>query len=105
MAGTLASRRQLGALWSPGTVLKAGHHGVDSGPYRLVRHPTYASGIAMTVGTGLVFPTGWDALACLAVVAAYLVKMQHEERFLASNLPGYAEYRTRVRHRIVPGVW
>jgi len=28
-----------------------------------------------------------------------------EDAFLGANLQGYAEYRTRVRYRLVPGVW
>ncbi len=28
-----------------------------------------------------------------------------EERTLMAELPGYADYATRVRHRLVPGVW
>jgi protein-S-isoprenylcysteine O-methyltransferase Ste14 len=28
-----------------------------------------------------------------------------EERFLVENLPGYADYQQKVRHRLIPGVW
>jgi protein-S-isoprenylcysteine O-methyltransferase Ste14 len=34
-----------------------------------------------------------------------VVRLLDEERFLIENLPGYAEYRHRVRWRLVPGVW
>ena len=28
-----------------------------------------------------------------------------EERLLRQNLPGYADYMSRVRYRLIPGVW
>ena len=35
------ARIHLGRLWSDWLTKKAGHHVVDTGPYRLVRHPIY----------------------------------------------------------------
>jgi hypothetical protein len=34
-----------------------------------------------------------------------LGRLDDEERFLATNLPGYTEYQKRVRHRLAPFVW
>jgi protein-S-isoprenylcysteine O-methyltransferase Ste14 len=28
-----------------------------------------------------------------------------EERFLSRNLPGYTEYQSMVRHRLIPRIW
>jgi protein-S-isoprenylcysteine O-methyltransferase Ste14 len=36
---------------------------------------------------------------------ALLWRIFDEESFLTKNLPGYAEYRTKVKHRLVPFVW
>jgi protein-S-isoprenylcysteine O-methyltransferase Ste14 len=33
------------------------------------------------------------------------VRLLHEERFLSRELPGYDDYRRKVRRRLVPGVW
>ena len=34
-----------------------------------------------------------------------VVRLLDEERLLARELPGYAEYLARVRYRLIPGVW
>ena len=41
----------------------------------------------------------------LPAVAGIVWRLLDEEKFLAQNLPGYAAYAARVRHRLVPGVW
>jgi len=41
----------------------------------------------------------------VAMMPAFIWRMLDEERFLARNLPGYAEYLGRVRYRLLPGVW
>jgi protein-S-isoprenylcysteine O-methyltransferase Ste14 len=32
-------------------------------------------------------------------------RLRMEEQVLRRELPGYSEYTTRVRHRLIPGVW
>jgi protein-S-isoprenylcysteine O-methyltransferase Ste14 len=39
----------------------------------------------------------------MSVVLA--LRLLDEEKFLERNLPGYTEYRQRVRYRLVPYVW
>src|SRR5437588_8310085 len=36
------ARIHLGRLWSDWVMKKAGHHVVETGPYRIVRHPMYS---------------------------------------------------------------
>ena len=56
-------------------------------------------------GTPIALGSYWG-YAGLAVMAPFIIwRLLDEERLLASELPGYAEYRARVRHRLVPGVW
>jgi protein-S-isoprenylcysteine O-methyltransferase Ste14 len=38
-------------------------------------------------------------------VPALIWRLTDEERFLLQNLPGYPEYRGRVRYRLLPFVW
>jgi len=78
---------------------------VSTGPYAIIRHPMYASGILYMVGTPLALGSYWG-LVPLAAVAPFLMwRLFDEERLLAAKLPGYAEYQHRVRHRLVPFVW
>jgi protein-S-isoprenylcysteine O-methyltransferase Ste14 len=45
------------------------------------------------------------ALLALLPIATLAVRISIEERFLLKALPGYADYRRRVRYRLIPGVW
>lgn len=82
-----------------------GHHVVDTGPYRYVRHPGYAG--AMIYMVGLTFALGSRvALAAAAVLCAVMaLRTALEDRVLQGELEGYADYARRVRFRILPGVW
>jgi protein-S-isoprenylcysteine O-methyltransferase Ste14 len=78
---------------------------IDTGPYAIVRHPMYSGALLMLAGTAPALGS-WRALACVAaVLAAIVVRLLHEERFLARTLPGYDAYLAKVRRRLVPGVW
>ncbi|WP_050630157.1 methyltransferase family protein [Bradyrhizobium viridifuturi] len=82
-----------------------GHAAVTTGPYAYVRHPIYASGLLTYVGTPLLLGS-WYGLAIVPVMAALLgLRSMMEERMLAAELDGYAEYLGRVRYRLVPMVW
>jgi len=82
-----------------------GHHVISTGPYAVVRHPMYASASLYLFGTPLALGSYWGLVAFAAMVPFLLWRIFDEERFLAKNLPGYAEYQSRVRHRLVPFVW
>ena len=83
----------------------AGQKVVATGPYAVVRHPMYASGSLYTLGTPLALGSYWGFLALAAMAPFLLWRLLDEERILTRDLPGYAEYRQRVRHRLVPMVW
>jgi len=105
MSGTFYCRHYLGRFWTAEAALQASHQVVDSGPYGVVRHPIYTAALVMYLGTGLVFATWWNWLACGLVMVAYILKARYEDMFLAANLPGYPAYQQRVRYQLIPGVW
>jgi protein-S-isoprenylcysteine O-methyltransferase Ste14 len=78
---------------------------ISTGPYAVVRHPMYAAALLLVVGTPLALGSWWGLLAALLLVPALIWRLVDEEAFLKRNLPGYAEYARRVRHRLVPLVW
>jgi protein-S-isoprenylcysteine O-methyltransferase Ste14 len=82
-----------------------GHHVVDTGIYRVVRHPLYASMIPVMAGMGLWLGTTAGALLTVVPVSILAVRIVLEERFLRRTLLGYDDYATRVRWKMVPGVW
>jgi len=83
----------------------AGQRVVATGPYAVVRHPMYASGSLYVLGTPLALGSYWGFLAFAGMTPFLLWRLLDEERILTRDLPGYAEYRQRVRHRLVPMVW
>jgi protein-S-isoprenylcysteine O-methyltransferase Ste14 len=78
---------------------------VSSGLYALVRHPMYMGGFVFFVGTALSLGSWWGLFAFLLMMPAFIWRIFEEEGFLLKNLPGYAEYKNRVRHRLVPFIW
>jgi protein-S-isoprenylcysteine O-methyltransferase Ste14 len=75
---------------------------IESGPYAIVRHPMYAGGALLLVGMPPALASYWGFLPLAAMLPFLLWRLMDEERFLAQHLPGYAEYCTRVRWRMIP---
>lgn len=78
---------------------------VSTGLYGVVRHPMYFGALVMMVGTPLALDSLWGLLAVAAAVPVLAVRIVDEEKLLVEELAGYREYRSEVRHRLVPGVW
>jgi protein-S-isoprenylcysteine O-methyltransferase Ste14 len=78
---------------------------ISSGPYAFVRHPMYSGVLVMLLGTPLALASWWGLIAFALMVAVIVIRILDEEKFLLANLPGYAEYLTRVRYRLMPAVW
>lgn len=78
---------------------------ISTGPYAWVRHPMYAAALLMLSGIPLALGSAWGLLIVVAIIPALIWRLLDEERFLARNLAGYSEYRSRVRYRLLPGIW
>jgi protein-S-isoprenylcysteine O-methyltransferase Ste14 len=78
---------------------------ISTGPYAIVRHPMYASALLYLVGTTLALGSYWGMVPLVATMPFLIWRLFDEEKLLAENLPGYVEYRKKVRHRLVPGIW
>lgn len=78
---------------------------ISTGPYAIVRHPMYASGSLYLLGTPLALGSFWGLAPVAAMLPCLIWRLLDEERFLAKNLPGYAEYQERIQHRLLPFVW
>ena len=78
---------------------------VDTGLYGIVRHPMYAVTILLFMVMPLVLGS-WYALIVFAFYPAIIiVRLKDEEELLTRELPGYAEYKQKVKYRIIPFVW
>jgi protein-S-isoprenylcysteine O-methyltransferase Ste14 len=102
MAGGIAwcwwARLHLGRLWSSSVTRKDGHHVVDTGPYRLVRHPMYTGFIVIYLGMALICATALALLAVPVMTLGLWLKARVEEKFLIEELGAavYGHYRART---------
>ncbi|HVB39812.1 MAG TPA: isoprenylcysteine carboxylmethyltransferase family protein [Terriglobales bacterium] len=97
LALAIGARRTLGGNWSATVTLKQGHTLTTNGPYRWVRNPIYTGILSMIVGTALVEGRGRGWLALMLAIAAFLVKIQQEERFMQRQFPqDFPAYRRRT---------
>lgn len=85
--------------------IQEGQQVVDTGLYGIVRHPMYAVTLWLFLSIPLVLGS-WYSLICFAFYpVAIVVRILNEERILVAGLEGYAEYRKRVKYRLIPFVW
>lgn len=78
---------------------------VSTGPYHLVRHPMYAGGLFMFLGTPLLLGSWYGLLLVVLFLPALFVRTVLEERTLRQELSGYEEYMKQVKYRLVPYIW
>jgi protein-S-isoprenylcysteine O-methyltransferase Ste14 len=78
---------------------------ISSGLYAFVRHPMYASAVPLFLATPLALGSWWGLVPAALLLATLVWRLLDEERYLAGHLPGYADYQSRVRTRLVPGIW
>jgi len=93
----------LGRFYSLTVRVAEDHRLVVKGPYRLVRHPSYAGVLITFIGLALAVQS-WGALLVLLTVfgVSHGYRMRVEERVLQSELgQDYAEYMKRTK-RLIP---
>lgn len=81
------------------------HRVVERGPYASIRHPAYAGAIVSALGGPIMLDSLWSLLPALVILIAIVARTHLEDRTLKASLPGYADYASRVRYRLIPGVW
>ncbi|MEO1063032.1 MAG: isoprenylcysteine carboxylmethyltransferase family protein [Actinomycetota bacterium] len=99
------ARHHLGRFHRHHLTVHPDHVLVDTGPYRVVRHPLYAATIGVFVGLGLVLGH-WASVALAALPAAALLRrLGTEEPMLVDALGDqYVAYQARTA-RLLPGIW
>lgn len=78
---------------------------VDTGLYGIVRHPMYAVTILLFLMIPLVLGSWYALIAFGFYPAIIIVRLTDEEELLTKELPGYSEYKQKVKYRIIPFIW
>lgn len=78
---------------------------VDTGLYGIVRHPMYAVTILLFLMIPLVLGSWYALIAFAFYPAIIIVRLLDEEKLLTKELPGYPEYKQKVKYRIIPFIW
>lgn len=98
--------RYLGKYFTPTVQIKDDHRLVTSGPYSIVRHPSYTGAFLAIVAGGVVLEslTGF-IISCIAMIIAYYVRIGIEEKELTAWFGNdYLLYKKRTK-MIIPYVW
>jgi protein-S-isoprenylcysteine O-methyltransferase Ste14 len=82
-----------------------GHRVISTGPYAYVRHPMYSASVLFFVGAPLLLGSWWGLAMAPLFALLFAIRARIEERALLKGLPGYADYTTQVRYRLLPGLW
>jgi protein-S-isoprenylcysteine O-methyltransferase Ste14 len=82
-----------------------GHSVATGGPYRFVRHPGYAAMLLFELGLSVLFGSWPSILTGVVAAVLFVLRTALEDRTLQAELPGYREYATQVRYRLIPGIW
>lgn len=78
---------------------------IDTGVYRMVRHPMYAGTVLLLIGMPLWLESYAAALLASVPIAILALRIRVEEQFLSRELEGYDAYTERVRYRLIPFLW
>ena len=78
---------------------------IDTGLYGLVRHPMYAVTLWLFLSIPLVLGSWWSLLCFVHYPSLIVVRIRNEEQVLEQGLEVYADYKKRVKYRLIPLIW
>ena len=78
---------------------------IQTGPYRIMRHPGYAGIILWAIASAFMFGTLAVGITSFIIIITIWVRTYLEDNMLKEELDGYLEYSKKVRYRLIPFVW
>ena len=85
--------------------VQEGQKVVDTGLYGIVRHPMYAVTIWLFLSIPLVLGSFWSLLCFAPYPIVIVIRILNEEKVLTEELDGYADYKKKVKYRLIPFIW
>ena len=78
---------------------------IDTGLYGIVRHPMYLATTVLFLAMPLVLASPISFFVMLGYIPVIAKRINNEEKVLEEGLEGYAEYKKKVKYRILPFIW
>ena len=78
---------------------------ISTGLYAIVRHPMYLATLFMFLPLPLILGSFWGLVPFALYPFVLVVRIQNEEKVLTEGLDGYAEYKNKVKYKLVPFIW
>ena len=78
---------------------------ISTGLYSIVRHPMYFATLLMFLPIPVILGSLWGLLAFALYPVIIVIRIKDEEKLLVSELPGYKEYTSKVKYRLIPFIW
>lgn len=78
---------------------------IDTGLYGIVRHPMYMATTVLFLSMPLVLASPISFFIMLCYIPVIAKRINNEEKVLEDGLEGYAEYKKKVKYRILPYIW
>ena len=78
---------------------------ISTGLYALVRHPMYLATLLMFLPLPLILGSFWGLIPFGLYPVVIVIRILNEETVLTRELVGYAEYKTKVKYRLIPWIW
>jgi protein-S-isoprenylcysteine O-methyltransferase Ste14 len=85
--------------------VQKGQRVISTGLYGVVRHPMYLATLLMFLPIPLILGSFWGLVPMLLYPVILVIRILNEEQVLTEGLAGYAEYKNKVKYRLIPFVW
>lgn len=78
---------------------------IDTGLYGIVRHPMYMATLVLFLSMPLVLGSLYSFIIMLVYIPIIAKRIRNEEKVLEEGLPGYKEYKQKVKYKVIPFIW
>jgi len=85
--------------------VQAGQKVISTGLYGIVRHPMYLATLFMFLPLPLILGSYWGLIPFALYPVVIVIRIIDEEKVLTDGLDGYAEYKQKVKYRLIPFIW
>ncbi len=103
--GTYAEVMRENAYLSRTIEVQEGQTVISSGLYGVVRHPMYLATLFIFLPLPLILGSFFGLLPFLLYPTVIVIRILDEEKLLTKELVGYAEYKKKVKYRLIPFIW